>query len=262
MRPLPVLISLAVFADVSAFSRRAPQVLYLYRGTVDGQIRLDTLLRGEGRDRDAEDGSSSYETSASAVKGVVSSLTTIANSIFDQSSREITINTENSNSPSSPQELMKRIGAEYTENNYLWTGNIDSSSFAADCTFTDPTLSFQGVDKFVSNVQNLVPVVDFLLEGKTDENSESVLLDIRLNEEESYVETRWNMVGSLKRLPWRPKIDVIGRTKFWYETELRDDDSVARVQVNFYDEQWEIPAGLALMQLITPPGTIRNSDLE
>ncbi|EJK74572.1 hypothetical protein THAOC_03742, partial [Thalassiosira oceanica] len=135
------------------YCRRAPQVLYLYRGTVDGQIRLDTLLRGEGRDRDAEDGSSSYETSASAVKGVVSSLTTIANSIFDQSSREITINTENSNSPSSPQELMKRIGAEYTENNYLWTGNIDSSSFAADCTFTDPTLSFQGVDKFVSNVQ-------------------------------------------------------------------------------------------------------------
>lgn len=226
---------------------------------LDDVLDRDTSLRGEVHD--AEDGSSSYESSASAVKGIVSSLTAVANSIFDQSSREIsTIDTRNA--PSSPQELLKRIGTEYTENNYLWTGNIDATSFAANCTFTDPTLSFQGVDKFVSNVRNLVPVVDFLLEGKTEENSDSILLDIRLNEEESFVETRWNMVGSLNRLPWRPKVDVIGRTKFWYEKRVLDDDEVARVQVNFYDEKWEIPAGLALLQLITPAGTIRNSDLE
>ena len=260
MRPLTVLAAVFICAGRAfafrAFGRRTPRALH--RGNT-GPIRLDTSRRGEGHD--AEDGSSSYETSASAVKGVVSSLTTVANSIFDQGSREMTIGKKTA-APSSPQELLKRIGAEYTENNYLWTGNIDASSFAANCTFTDPTLSFQGVDKFVSNVQNLVPVVDFLLEGKTDENSESILLDIRLNEEKSFVETRWNMVGSLNRLPWRPKIDVVGRTKFWYETELLDDDSVARVQVNFYDEKWEIPAGLALLQLVTPAGTIRNSDLE
>ena len=197
---------------------------------LDDVLDRDTSLRGEVHD--AEDGSSSYESSASAVKGIVSSLTAVANSIFDQSSREIsTIDTRNA--PSSPQELLKRIGTEYTENNYLWTGNIDATSFAANCTFTDPTLSFQGVDKFVSNVRNLVPVVDFLLEGKTEENSDSILLDIRLNEEESFVETRWNMVGSLNRLPWRPKLDVIGRTKFWYEKRVLDDDEVARVQVNF-----------------------------
>ncbi|KAL7524002.1 hypothetical protein ACHAWF_000780, partial [Thalassiosira exigua] len=116
---------------------------------------------------------------------------------------------------------------------------------------TDPTLSFRGVDKYVENVGNLVPVIDFLLGEARECRSE--LLEMRLNDEERYIETRWNMVGRFDRVPWRPRIDVVGRTKFRYE----DEGGVVRVRC--YDEEWEVPAGLALLQLITPTGTIPNS---
>ena len=65
------------------------------------------------------------------------------------------------------------------------------------------------------------------------------------------------MLGKLDRLFWRPKIDVIGRTKFWYK-EI-EGEGEKTYQVYFYDEMWEIPAGLALLQLITPAGTIANT---
>jgi hypothetical protein len=156
---------------------------------------------------------------------------------------------------------MENISQDYTVNNYLWTGNIDIPSFESDCRFTDPTLSFVGTDKFVSNVQNLRPIVDLLAEK---DGCQSDLLDISINEEEGYVQSRWNMVGRLTSLPWKPKIDVIGRTKFWYRTvnEETGGDGQANinngVRVYFYDECWEIPASQALLQLITPADTIPN----
>lgn len=194
-------------------------------------------------------------------------MTALTNSIFE-SSREggsaadaksaTTSSLSTETAPSSPRELLERIQKDYTVNNYLWTGNIDTSAFVPDCTFTDPTLSFVGVDKFIENVGNLVPVVNFLL-GKEQYNK-SDLLDITLNEEQKYVETRWNMVGGLNKLFWKPEINVIGRTKFWYrEIEGGDTEAPKYYQVYFYDEKWEIPAGLALLQLVTPAGTIANS---
>jgi hypothetical protein len=59
------------------------------------------------------------------------------------------------------------------------------------------------------------------------------------------------MVGDLK-LPWRPRIDVIGRTKFRFQQQD------GGYQVYSYDEVWEMPAGNALLQLITPAGTVRS----
>lgn len=218
-----------------------------------------------------KDGSSSYESSASLIKGIVSSLTSLTNSIFQPTAQDnITPSTTISSSslytttndtavpPTSPEELLTRIQNEYTTNNYLWTGNIDTSSFVSNCTFTDPTLSFVGVDKYITNVGNLVPVVNYLL-GK-EQYSKSDLLNITLNEKEQYVETRWNMVGTFNTLFWKPKIDVIGRTKFWYNEEDYDVGDGRKIyQVYFYDEMWEIPAGLALLQLITPAGTVPNT---
>jgi hypothetical protein len=156
---------------------------------------------------------------------------------------------------------MESISQDYTVHNYLWTGMIHIPSFEPDCRFTDPTLSFVGTDKFVSNVQNLRPIVDLLAEKDA---CQSDLLDISINEEEGYVQSRWNMVGRLTSLPWKPKIDVIGRTKFWYRT-VNDESGDGRqannnngVRVFFYDECWEIPASQALLQLITPADTIPN----
>lgn len=95
------------------------------------------------------------------------------------------------------------------------------SSFAWNCKFTDQTNSFQGVDKYIKNVGNLVPIIEFLLGSKR--SSKSNLSDIILNEEEGYIKTRWNMVSELNVLPWRPRIDVNGRTKFWYEVNRGQD---------------------------------------
>jgi Uncharacterized conserved protein (DUF2358) len=162
-----------------------------------------------------------------------------------------------SSSPTSAVDLMNRIRDDYTINNYLWTGNIDLAAFEKDCRFTDPTLSFVGTDKFVSNVQNLRPIVDSLIQPPGG-CCRSDLLDICIHEKENYVQTRWNMVGELNALlPWKPKIDVIGRTKFWYR---EGDDGYYRVY--FYDECWEIPAAQALLQLLTPAGTIPNSRVQ
>ena len=209
------------------------------------------------------EGSGSYDSSASLTKGIVSSLTSVTNSIFEPTTTQGDTSTieqpwVSQTPPSSPQQLLTRIQNEYTTNNYLWTGKLDTSSFISSCEFTDPTLSFVGVDKFVSNVGNLVPVVNYLLgDDQEEKNSQSILLDISLNEEEKYVETRWNMLGKLDRLIWRPKIDVIGRTKFWYKEIIEGEEKT--YQVYFYDEMWEIPAGLALLQLVTPADTIPNT---
>lgn len=248
------------FGTCDLLRRQAPA---LHRNT---QLHVDNRSNedGSGGTND-NDGGSSYQSSASLTKGVVSSLTSLANSIFQDSASASPSTGATSTSatsiraPTSPQELLSRIRDEYTQNNYLWTGNLDTSSFVSNCTFTDPTLSFVGVDKYVKNVGSLVPVVEYLLGD--EQMSKSDLLDISLNEEEKYVETRWNMVGELNRLFWRPKIDVIGRTKFWYQDNMSQGEEKQdnAVQVYFYDEEWEIPAGLALLQLITKAGTIANS---
>ena len=117
-----------------------------------------------------------------------------------------------------------------------------------------------GVDNYVKNVGNLVPIINYLLGEKNCSRSD--LLDITLNVDDNYIQTRWNMVGELDKLFWKPKIDVIGRTKFWYQTSYgraKDDAEEAMCQVYFYDEKWEIPAGLALLQLVTKAGTINNT---
>jgi len=203
-------------------------------------------------------GGDGYDT---ASKGLVSSLTGIVNLVMGEDKADISDNETLSPAPKSPQALMKLIEEDYTEKNYLWTGDIHLPAFEPDCTFTDPTLSFTGTQKFVSNVKNLVPIVDFLTEQASKRNDgtgpQSKLLDISLNEDEGYVQTRWNMVGDLSRLPWKPAIDVIGRTKFWYN-QINDDG----YRVYFYDEEWELEAGTALLQLITPKGSIPNSKIE
>lgn len=170
----------------------------------------------------------------------------------------------------SPQQLMDKIKDDYIVNNYLWTGDIYLPAFEPNCKFSDPTLSFVGRDKFVSNVQNLLPIVDLFT--KEEDVCKSELLDIKVNVEEGYIESRWNMVGSLSVLPWKPCIDVIGRTKFWYRDSIVkgvDNEVVTRsdmeqgtefsaLRVYYYDEKWEMPAGRALLQIITPGGTIRS----
>jgi hypothetical protein len=187
---------------------------------------------------------SSYDDTDGASKGLVSSLTGLVNSL--NTLNEAAGSTEGTKlkCPTSPEELCNRIRDDYVAKNYLWTGKLDLDCFEDSCRFTDPTLSFFGTESFKKNTQSLVPLVIALVE-----NYESILLDIELHPD--FIETRWNMVGELNGLFWKPKIDVIGRTKFWY----RDDSNL----VYFYDEKWEVPAYQALLQLVTPADTFPNT---
>lgn len=216
---------------------------------------------------------SSFSDTDAASKGVVSTLTNIFNNAQQNSQKDPSRRTK-MQPPKSSQELQDRIRDDYDVNNYLWTGKLDLDCFDDKCRFTDPTLSFEGTDKvristgvqvicfckfqqsnlnvhvshhkFLQNTDSLVPLVDRFVE-----NYQSILLDIELTDD--YVQTRWNMVGELNGLFWKPKIDVIGRTKFWFH---RDS-----CLVYFYDESWEIPAYQALMQIVTPAGTFPNSSI-
>lgn len=227
------------------------------------------------KDTDRRDESSptlsSYGDSDDASKGVVGSLTGLVNGVSsvardEKEPRTTATTTTTSAVPQSPEELLERIRADYQERNYLWTGDLDLGCFDERCVFTDPTISFVGTDKFTENTQNLVPIVEAFAE-----DYRSDLLSISLGSkasgndgggggDEYYVETRWNMVGSLTASPWlfwKPKIDVIGRTRFWFRNETGGKGSGYRVY--FYDESWEMAAWKALLQIVTPAGTFPSS---
>ena len=220
--------------------------------------RRTQLFAANNASEDVETSTSTYETSDASSRSIVSSLTGVVNLIMGPSNDASEKEKQLSPAPASPQELLERIREDYIVNNYLWTGDIDLAAFEEDCQFTDPTLTFTGRDKFVSNVSNLRPIVDSLIEPG---GCASNLLDISLNESEGYVQSRWNMVGDLTGLPWKPRIDVIGRTKFWYNKEQGDasNESGEGVRVRFYDEEWELPPWKALLQLVTKAGTIPSS---
>jgi Uncharacterized conserved protein (DUF2358) len=209
-------------------------------------------------------------------QGIVSALTAIVNTLSNTKQKNnnapllvpVSINGTTTAPPLNGDELLRRIESDYTERNYLWTGDIDYACYDTNCCFSDPTLTFQGTATYARNIGNLRPIVDRFVK-----NGRSELLSIRLckNDDSSstppFVETRWNMVGELPQLPWQPRIDVIGNTKFWFHHHHHQNDTTTTTtttehqscQVYFYDEQWEIPPWQALLQLLTKAGTIPNS---
>jgi hypothetical protein len=256
--------SSAAFSVQTRLPRNREEILYHHSSGCPKSFVVSSLSPLHAKDEKT----SRYEDSDVGSKGLVSSLTALVNSFGrkEASPEAASIGVP----PASPEELLECIRRDYTVKNYLWTGDIDLPAFDKQCQFTDPTISFTGTDQFVTNLRNLRPIVDAVIQRPDDCRSD--LLDIQLTPE--YVQTRWNMVGELSALPWKPKIDVIGRTKFWYRQSAdADDDTTATsepttastadsgkgYQVFLYDEEWEIPAAKALLQLVTPAGTIRNS---
>ena len=273
----------------------------------EGAYRSRHIVRLHSKNNNENEQKETRLMTDTASKGLVSALTEIVNAVtaavtkkektsMKSTNNRNTNNHRNSSSisssvasslvpPQSPEELLRRIRDDYVVENYLWTGKIDYACFEPTCIFQDPTLTFEGLDTFRTNTQNLVPIINKLVDVP---NSQSQLLDIQLSSTTTtttggsnsngnnnsnnnngntthYVETRWNMKGNITGLFWKPKIDVIGRTKFWYREQpktLVSSSSSASVsasslassslQVYYYDEEWEIPAYQALLQIITP----------
>lgn len=188
-----------------------------------------------GLRRLAEPERSSYESSPGWTKSVVNGLTSLINGLVGGEAAAIP---PRKFERIESQQLLEGIRADFEEKQYLWSGDIDLELYDEDCTFTDPTISFQGLSKFQSNMRSLNPIVDALVQK---ERRRCVLQDIKL-EETGEVIAKWRMVGDVQ-LPWSPRIDIGGRTKYTPGSDGR---------IQSYSEQWDIDAGEALAQLIQP----------
>eukprot|EP00977_Amphora_coffeiformis_P029766 scaffold42779_cov191-Amphora_coffeaeformis.AAC.2 len=271
-----VAFSLGFLSWISQAFRGPPRLQAQRRGGPG--VRLPSSSNNKGS---SSSGGRGYDVTDKTSKGLVSALTNLVNKFApstennpQQSSRADTIV---DSPPKSPTEVLERIRADYVDRNYLWTGDLDIASFATDCVFQDPTIRFEGRDTFLTNVQNIRKVTDSLL-GPCRSELRSIQLVESQQQQQSenpndssssslYVQTEWRMVGLLQGLPWKPCIDVPGRTKFWMRpcspegdddnnnnNNNKHDDENYAWQVYQYEEEWDIPASQALWQIVKPSG--------
>ena len=138
-----------------------------------------------------------------------------------------------------PQALLDGVRADYVDRLYLWTGDIDPDLYDDDCVFTDPTLSFRGLATFQKNLEALQPFLKALVREPAID-----LYSCKLDEPNARVQAVWRMRGDLA-LPWRPAIDLKGRTTFTFDPSRGG-------RITDYEEEWQLDAGKALLQLVTP----------
>jgi len=132
------------------------------------------------------------------------------------------------------------------ERGYLFSGAIDANLYSADCEFTDPTLSFKGLETFQRNIASIKPLIDRFLGTNL-----VTLYSLEQQEESQSVIAQWRMEGSLK-LFWSPLIDVQGVTEYKAGSDGR---------VVSYSERWTVDPFNALSQLLKPAEK-RQADLK
>ena len=201
---------------------------------------------------------SNYKDTSSAVKNLVSGLTALVNAFGESGGAERDGMTRKERrearplptTPRDPNALVRDISREFTEAKYLWTGDITPEMYDLFCTFTDPTLSFVGLETFERNLKNLQPVLRRLVR---DSDVELYACELAGEDEsgggggDGRVRASWRMTGNL-RLPWRPRIDLEGRTTFTF----RDLGEGRGCLITAYNEEWELSAGEAVSQLVRP----------
>ena len=216
---------------------------------------------GGGDDDDDNDVKrSNYKETSGAVKGLVSGLTAVVNAFgvgggdvassgsSGATRRERREARPPPSTPRNPSALAADIAREFTEAKYLWTGDINPEMYDLYCTFTDPTLSFAGLETFQRNLANLQPVLSRLVR---DSDVELYSCELAGDEQGGggggAVRARWRMTGNL-RVPWRPRIDLEGQTTFTFKDYGGDRGCL----ITAYQEEWGLSAGEAVMQLVTP----------
>ena len=142
----------------------------------------------------------------------------------------------------SGDEVLAGLRADFEDREYLWSGKITPELYDEDCVFTDPTLSFSGLATFEKNLENLDPWINRFV----PEAARSVeLRRIALTDDGRAVEAEWRMLGNLA-LPWRPRLDLEGRTTYTLEGEGG--------RISAYNEAWAITPAEALWMLVRPYG--------
>jgi len=182
---------------------------------------------------------STIQGTSAATKNLVSSLTAVLNALGNKSQEVKPVRVRKFASLSSA-EVLEGIRTDFVDNEYLWSGNISPEIYDEGCSFTDPTLSFNGLSTFEKNLANLKPWIERFVPA---ENRRVELRSIAIKDGGTAVEAEWRMVGNIE-LPWRPRLDLEGRTRY----VLAGDGG----RISSYDEAWAITPSAALRQLITP----------
>lgn len=187
-----------------------------------------------------------YDESPPWVKQVVGGLTSVVNavvpppkSLAERAAQRAAERAADTSPPVSPEELLDGLRADFLEREYLFTGDITPNLYDEECVFTDPTLSFKGLATFERNLAALDPILNALLGDRAVE-----LFDARLDKASNCIECRWRMSGGIN-LPWRPRIELRGRTRYSY-------DAARQGRIVRYDEFWESSAAEQLLALLRP----------
>ena len=179
--------------------------------------------------------------------------------------------------------VLSAIAEDYSERSYFITGVLSDGIYDDDCYFADPTVSFRGRELWKKNLQLLVPFLEspsiVLLDltqvgedlsedlksnlsddsrgllARSNKNSNgdgtTVPIDNNNNNNQKSSEARgavlradWILRTGLK-LPWKPYIDVRGRTD--YELSYPDNNRIIK-----HIESWNISGWEAVVMVLTP----------
>jgi hypothetical protein len=193
-----------------------------------------------------------FDGTSGVVKTVVGGLTIVVNAVFppraltaEEEAARVAREAERQCAPRvSEAALMEGLRLDF-ERQYLFTGEINPNLYDDDCVFTDPTLSFRGLKTFERNLASLRPVLETLL-GETSVD----LYSLELDAPSSCVVASWRMSGGI-RLPWRPRIELRGRTRYTFEPTRKG-------RIVRYDESWESSAAEQLLALFKPGDEMPN----
>ena len=178
-----------------------------------------------------------YASSSGVAKAVVGGLTQVINTLVPVEEREPRRRRFKSLSVDA---LVEGLRSDFFEKEYLWSGKLDAELYAEECEFSDPTLSFTGLATFERNLKSLDPIIEKVV---PPENRRVSLVDIRKDTENRVVTAKWRMVGDFA-LPWRPRLELDGTTRFTYGSDGR---------IVSYDESWDnLSAVEALLTVLRP----------
>ena len=144
--------------------------------------------------------------------------------------------------PSSLSEFIEKLRDDY-DRMYFVTGFLADELYTPHCRFADPTISFEGLELYKSNLRLLIPFLkapEIRLKG----------IEVVDVEEESdgtaKVRAAWTLSTGLK-LPWRPHIFVNGTTEY----------DLVGYQVVQHVERWDIDVREAALMVL---GLFQNAN--
>lgn len=138
---------------------------------------------------------------------------------------------EGTSRPIERREVLQMLRDDY-DKCYFISGLGEMSAYDPNCTFADPFVSFNGVDRFKKNVGNL---------GSLMQDVKLEITDWREGEES--VQSKWRF-SCILDLPWRPRLAAAGGT-----THVFDERTGKVVE---HIEDWDIEPGKVVRDLLRP----------